>query len=81
MELVAMYKQRMTFNKKKPTCTAAYAMDHGVTLLFKWTFDATLWRTDLLMDVLCDLAEGMFSALSSSSEIPLAEEGDMNMAL
>ena len=28
----------------KHTCTAAYATDRGVTLLFRWSFDATLRR-------------------------------------
>jgi len=78
MELVATDKQIKTCDKKKPTCTAAYAIDRGVTLSFRWTFDATLRRTGFLMDVLCDLAGGMFSVLSSSSEIPFAEEGDVN---
>ena len=67
-----------------PTWTAAYAIDRGVTLLFKFTFDATLRRTAcgfFLDEVLCNLAGGMFSALSSSSETSLAEEGDVNIAL
>ena len=58
-------------------------MDRGVTLLFRFTFDATLRRTGFFPEqVLCDLAGGMFSALSSeSSEISFAEEGDVNIAL
>jgi hypothetical protein len=63
--------------------TAAYAIDRGVTLSFKFTFEATFRRTGFLPDVVfCDLAAGgMFSTLSSSSEISLAEEGEVNMAL
>ena len=71
----------MTRNSVKPTWTAAYAIDRGVTLSFRFTFDATLRRTGLLPDeVLCDLAGGMFSALSSP-EISFTEEGAVNMAL
>jgi hypothetical protein len=82
MELTVMAKHGTTCNIKKPTCTAAYAIDRGVTFSFKCTFDATLRRTGFLLDkVLCDLAGGTFSASSSSSEISFAEEGDVNMAL
>jgi len=81
MELAAANKHRTACNSVKPTWTAAYATDRGVTLLFRFTFDATLRRAGLLPDeVLCDLAGGTFS-VSSSSEISLAEEGDVNMAL
>lgn len=81
MELAAANKHRIACNSVKPTWTAAYAIDRGVTLSFRFTFDATLRRTGLLPDeVLCDLAGGMFS-VSSSSETTLAEEGDVNMAL
>ena len=66
---------------KKPTITAAYATERGVTLLLRFTLDATSRRVGLLPDdVLCDFAGGMFSALSSS-EISIAEEGDVNIAL
>jgi hypothetical protein len=60
------------------TCTAAYAIDLGVTLLFRWSFDATLRRTELLFDeVFCDLVGGV----SSSSKLSFAEEGDVKMLL
>jgi hypothetical protein len=82
MELAATNKHRATCNSIKPTWTAAYAIDRGVTLLFRLTFDATLRRVRLLLDkVLCDLAGGMFSTPSSSSEMSLAEEGDVNIVL
>jgi hypothetical protein len=77
MELAATDKHGTTWNKMKPTWTAAYAMDRGVTLSFRLTFDATLRRT-CLDAVFRDLAGGLFS---SSSEISFAEEGDVNMAL
>lgn len=68
--------------KNKCTCTAAYAIDLAVTLLFRWSFDATLRRPGLLLGaVFCDLAGGMFSVASSSSETLPAEEGDVNMHL
>ena len=64
------------------TCTAAYAIDLGVTLLFRWSFDATLRHTELLLDeVFCDLVGGVSSALSSSSKLSFAEEGDVKMLL
>ena len=82
MELAVANKHGTTCNSKKPTWTATYVMDQEVTLSFRFTFDATLRCMGLLLDkVLCDLAGGMFSALSSSSEISLAEEGDVNIAL
>jgi hypothetical protein len=82
MKLALANKHGTTCNSKKPTWTAAYAIDRGVTLSFRFTFDATLRRAGLLPDeVLCDLAGGMFSVASSSSEISLAEEGDVNIAL
>src|SRR6266849_9603640 len=81
MELAPTNKHRTTFNTKTHTCTAAYAIDRGVTLSFRWSFDATLRRTLLLDEVFHDLAGGMFSALSSSSKISFAEEGDVNMLL
>jgi len=59
------------------TCTAAYAIDLGVTLLFRWSFDATLQRTVLLLD----LVEGKFSAVFSSSKLSFAEDGDVKMLL
>jgi len=66
--------------KNKHTWTAAYAIDRGVTLPFRWSFDATLRRTGLLLDkVFCNLAGGMFSSLSS--ETSFAEDGDVNMLL
>ena len=56
-------------------------MDRGVTLPFRWSFDATLLHTDLLLDeVFCTLAGGMFS-LVSSSETSFAEDGEVNMLL
>jgi len=81
MELAVTDKQRMTYNKNKSTWTAAYAIDQGVTLLFRGSFDATLRHTGLLLDkVFCTLAGGMFS-LSSSSETSFAEDGEVNMVL
>jgi hypothetical protein len=86
MELATKNKHRTTLactNNVSLTWTAAYAMDRGVTLSFRFTFDATFRRAGFLPDdVLCDFAAGdTFSALSSSSEISLAEEGEVNMAL
>jgi hypothetical protein len=82
MKLALANKHGMTCNSKKPTWTAVYAIDQGVTLSFRFIFDATLQCMGLLPDkVLCDLAGGMFSAVPSSSEISLAEEGDVNIAL
>ena len=72
---------RECHNKNKPTWTAAYVIDYGVTLLFRWSFDATLQHTGLLLDkVFCTLARGMFSLLSSS-KTSFAEDGKVNMAL
>ena len=78
MELVVTDEQGMWYNKNKHTWTAAYAIDLGVTLLFKWTLDATLRRTGLL-HVFRNLAGGMFSLLSS--ETSFAEDGEVNMVL
>src|SRR6266852_2567705 len=82
MELAPTNKHRMTFNTKTHTCTAAYAIDRGVTLSFRWSLDATLRRTKLLSDEVCrDFVGGLFSASSSSSTISFAEAGDVNMLL
>ena len=67
--------------KIKPTWTAAYMIDQGLTLLFRWSFDATLQHTGLLLDkVFCTLAGGMFSSLPSS-ETSFSEDGEVKMAL
>jgi len=79
MELAVADEQRMSYNKNKHTWTAAYAIVWGVTLLFRWSFDATLQHTGLLQ-VFCNLAGGMFSSLSSS-ETSFAEDGGVNMLL
>ena len=60
---------------------AAYATDRGVTLLFKWSFVATLRRTELLDEIFCDLVGTTVSASFSSSKILLAEDGDVNILL
>ena len=81
MELAVADEQRMSYNKNKPTWTAAYAIDRGVTLLFRWSFDATFRRTGFLLDkVFRTWAGGMFSSLSSS-KTSFAEDGEVNMAL
>ena len=81
MELAVTDEQRMSYIKNKPTWTAAYAIDRGVTLLFRRSFDATLRCTGLLLDeVFCNLAGGMFSSLSSS-ETSFAEDGEVNIVL
>ena len=81
MELAVAYEQGMPYNENKHTWTAAYAIDLGVTLLFRWSFDATLRRTGLLLDkVFCSLAGSTFSSLPSS-EISFAEDGEVNMVL
>ena len=78
MELAVTDEQRLSYNKNKRTWTAAYAIDRGVTLLFRWSFDATLQRIGLLL--FCNLAGGMFS-LFSSSETSFADDGEVNMVL
>lgn len=58
-------------------------MDRGVTLLFRWSFDATFRRLGLFRgcEVFCDFAGGALSASPSSSGISFAEEGEVNMHL
>ena len=50
-----------------------------MTLLFKFTFEATLRHTGFLDDVLCVLAAG--GMFSSSEILSFAEEGEVNMDL
>lgn len=81
MELVVADEQRLSYSKIKHTWTAAYAIVRGVTYSFRLSFDATLRRTDLLLDeVFENLAGGMFSSFSSS-EASFAEDGEVNIAL
>jgi hypothetical protein len=83
MELAVTDKSRTKhrITGQTHTCTAAYAIDRGVTLLLRWSFDATLRRTELLHETFCDLVGATFSMSFSSSRIFFAEEGDVNILL